>query len=103
MGLLFPSRKGWCQGKLVLWRGPSLGSLAAGKGVPVAAPDGDLGSVPLQSWSWGPPQDPKGCLCSSHFPTVPPPGLQHSWIKKKVVWVCAHLKGLVLAGTLEGS
>lgn len=49
------------------------------------------------------PQDPKGCFCSSCFPTLPPPGLQHFWIEKKVVWVCAHLKGFVLKGTSEGS
>lgn len=42
----------------------------------VAAPNGDLGFVPLQSWSWGPPQDPKRGLCSSHFLFLPPPGLR---------------------------
>lgn len=52
--------------------GPSLHSLAAGKGVPIAALDGDLGFVPLQSWSWDPPQDSKGMSLLLPLPFSPP-------------------------------
>lgn len=86
------ARESWsCGGPLpsILW--------LQEKGCP--APDGDLIFVLLHSGSRGPSQDPKGCLCSSHFPYLPPAVLRHFWIEKKVVWACAYLTCLVLGGS----
>lgn len=78
MGLLFLSEEMGSAKESQCYGGggvSSLNTLATGKGVPTAAPTGDLalGSAPGS----------KGWLCFST--SLPPPGLRHFWIWKEVV------------------
>lgn len=77
MGLLFLSEEmGSAKESQYYGKGvSSLNTLATGKGVPTTAPAGDL--------ALGSALGSKGWLCFST--SLPPPGLRHFWIWKKVV------------------